>query len=101
MRMSVDLPAPFGPSSPYMPVGMVRVTSFSAWTPLGYVLEMPRMSSCMCSADRASGVGRPHRGSDRSERPDDVRWSREDASEVRGDQCGVSLRYRQVLCVAK
>ena len=35
MRISVDLPAPFGPSRPYMPAGMVRVTSFSACTPLG------------------------------------------------------------------
>ena len=34
MRISVDLPAPFGPSSPYIPAGIVRVTSFSACTPL-------------------------------------------------------------------
>ena len=26
--MNVDLPAPFGPSSPVMPEGTVRVTSF-------------------------------------------------------------------------
>ena len=35
VRMSVDLPAPLGPSSPYMPCGMVSETSSSARTPLG------------------------------------------------------------------
>ena len=35
MRMSVDLPAPLGPSNPYMPSGMVSVTSSSAFTPFG------------------------------------------------------------------
>ena len=35
MRISVDLPAPLGPSSPYMPAGMVRLTSLRAWTPFG------------------------------------------------------------------
>ena len=35
MRISVDLPAPLGPSRPYIPAGIVRVTSFSACTPLG------------------------------------------------------------------
>jgi hypothetical protein len=34
-RISVDLPAPFGPSSPYMPFGMDRVTSSSARVPFG------------------------------------------------------------------
>src|SRR5215208_3526234 len=53
MRMSVDLPAPFGPSRPYIPAGMVSVTPFSACTPLGYVLETPRMSSCMVGFGRS------------------------------------------------
>ena len=35
VRIRVDLPAPFGPSSPNMPGGIVSVTSFSACTPLG------------------------------------------------------------------
>ena len=35
IRISVDLPAPFRPSRPYMPAGIVRVTLFSACTPLG------------------------------------------------------------------
>ena len=34
MRISVDFPAPFGPSSPYMPGGIVSVTPLSACTPL-------------------------------------------------------------------
>jgi len=33
IRISVDLPAPLGPSRPYIPTGIVSVTSFSAWTP--------------------------------------------------------------------
>ena len=47
MRIRVDLPAPLGPSRPYIPAGIVRVTSFSACTPLGYVLETPRICSSM------------------------------------------------------
>src|SRR5688572_3521497 len=50
IRISVDLPAPFGPSSPYMPVGIVRETSLRAWTPLGYVFDTPRMLSSMSPA---------------------------------------------------
>jgi hypothetical protein len=34
VRISVDLPAPLGPSNPNMPVGMSSDTSRSAWTPL-------------------------------------------------------------------
>jgi hypothetical protein len=34
VRINVDLPAPFGPSRPNMPVGMVRLTFWSALTPL-------------------------------------------------------------------
>jgi hypothetical protein len=34
VRISVDLPAPFGPSRPYMPRGMERVTWSSARVPL-------------------------------------------------------------------
>src|SRR6476620_10890993 len=50
VRISVDLPAPFGPSSPNMPVGIVSETSCSALTPLGYVLDRPSMrSSSMAS----------------------------------------------------
>ena len=50
VRMSVDLPAPFGPSSPNMPVGIVSDTSCRALTPLGYVLDRPSMrSSSMAS----------------------------------------------------
>ena len=45
--MSVDLPAPLGPSRPYIPAGIVRVTSFSACTPLAYVLETPLIFSSM------------------------------------------------------
>ena len=33
VRMSVDLPAPFGPSRPNMPVGIVSETFLSACTP--------------------------------------------------------------------
>ena len=35
VRMSVDLPAPFGPSSPNMPCGMDSETSCNACVPLG------------------------------------------------------------------
>src|SRR5688572_11095020 len=48
MRMSVDLPAPLGPSSPYIPDGIVSVTSLSACTPLEYVFDTPRI--CNSSA---------------------------------------------------
>jgi hypothetical protein len=34
VRISVDLPAPFGPSRPNMPVGIVSETRSSARTPL-------------------------------------------------------------------
>src|SRR5438067_2855774 len=45
VRINVDLPAPFGPSSPNMPVGIVSETSCSALTPFGYVLDRPSMRS--------------------------------------------------------
>ena len=35
VRISVDLPAPLGPSSPNMPGGTVSETRSSAWTPPG------------------------------------------------------------------
>jgi hypothetical protein len=35
-RISVDLPAPFGPRSPNMPAGISRLTESSARTPPGY-----------------------------------------------------------------
>ena len=34
VRISVDLPAPLGPSRPYMPRGIDRLTSSSATVPL-------------------------------------------------------------------
>ena len=34
VRISVDLPAPFGPSSPNIPRGIDRLTSASATVPL-------------------------------------------------------------------
>lgn len=34
VRISVDLPAPLGPSRPYIPAGIASVTSFSACTSL-------------------------------------------------------------------
>src|SRR5690606_42111905 len=39
VRISVDLPAPLGPSRPNMPVGMSRLMPLSACTPLAYVFE--------------------------------------------------------------
>jgi hypothetical protein len=36
--MREDFPAPFGPSRPNIPVGMVKVTSDKACTPLEYCL---------------------------------------------------------------
>ena len=35
VRMSVDLPAPFGPSRPNMPLGIVSEMSLRARTPFG------------------------------------------------------------------
>jgi hypothetical protein len=55
MRMRVDFPAPLGPRSPYMPLGMSRVTSRRARTPLGYVLETPRMARCMVGMEGWGG----------------------------------------------
>ena len=43
VRMRVDLPAPLGPNSPNMPLGIERETSRSAWMPLAYVLERSRI----------------------------------------------------------
>src|SRR5688572_20414859 len=57
MRISVDFPAPLGPSRPYMPGGMVRLTSLRARTPFGYVLEMLRMLRCT-SRPRSGGEDR-------------------------------------------
>jgi len=34
VRIKVDLPAPFGPRRPYIPRGIVRLTSSKALTPL-------------------------------------------------------------------
>src|SRR6266700_1283490 len=45
VRISVDLPAPFGPSNPYIPGGMVRETLSKARTPLGYDLDKPSIRS--------------------------------------------------------
>ena len=39
--MKVDLPAPLGPSRPYIPIGIVSDTCFNACTPLEYVFERP------------------------------------------------------------
>ena len=39
MRISVDLPAPFGPSRPNMPGAMASETSSSARVPFGYVFD--------------------------------------------------------------
>src|SRR5580693_5666836 len=39
--MSVDLPAPFGPSRPNMLLPMVRERFFRAFTPFGYVFDSP------------------------------------------------------------
>src|SRR6186713_1356346 len=39
VRMSVDFPAPLGPSKPNMPAGMSSETSCRARTPLAYVFE--------------------------------------------------------------
>src|SRR4051812_23182222 len=47
MRISVDLPAPFGPSSPNIPGGIVNDTLFSARVPFSYVLDNPSMRRSM------------------------------------------------------
>ena len=39
VRISVDFPAPFGPSRPNMPFGMVSDTSLSALMPVGIGLR--------------------------------------------------------------
>src|SRR5919197_6230222 len=51
MRMSVDLPAPLGPSNPNMPCGMASETSSSARVPFVYVLERFSMRSSMDSPE--------------------------------------------------
>src|SRR3954467_2444055 len=52
VRISVDLPAPFGPRRPYIPRGMSRVTSRRARTPLGYVLLTPRIARSILRGER-------------------------------------------------
>ncbi len=39
VRIKVDLPAPLGPSSPNIPVPIVRLRFLTALTPLSYSLE--------------------------------------------------------------
>src|SRR5690349_71265 len=45
VRIRVDLPAPFGPSSPYMPRGIERLTLSRATVPLAYVCDRFEISS--------------------------------------------------------
>src|SRR5690349_20567884 len=45
VRISEDLPAPFGPSSPNMPAGTSSETSSKARTPLAYVFDKLRIAS--------------------------------------------------------
>src|SRR5438093_7991552 len=66
MRMSVDLPAPLGPSRPNIPGGIDSDTSSSARVPFGYVFERPSMRSSM------GGVGGTGGGS--KARPNMGRW---------------------------
>src|SRR5437016_739210 len=54
VRMSVDFPAPFGPRSPNIPVGMLSVTFCSALTPLGYVFERSFMRRSMSSVSETN-----------------------------------------------
>src|SRR5262245_41453329 len=51
-RISVDLPAPFGPSSPNMPGGTSRFTDSRARVPFGYVCE--RFSILSMAAPRSA-----------------------------------------------
>src|SRR5919201_4454915 len=51
MRMSVDFPAPLGPSKPNMPCGIASETSSSARVPFGYVLERFSMRSSIESPE--------------------------------------------------
>ena len=52
VRISVDLPAPLGPSRPNMPAGMSSETLFRARTPLAYVFERPEMERFMTRVRR-------------------------------------------------
>src|SRR4030095_15268385 len=51
VRINVDFPAPFGPTSPYMPVEIWSETRLSAVTPFGYVFERMEIVSCMGELD--------------------------------------------------
>ncbi len=52
VRMSVDLPAPFGPSRPNIPAGISSETLLRARTPLAYVLERRSMTRFMARSVR-------------------------------------------------
>src|SRR2546421_460121 len=66
VRISVDLPAPLGPRRPNIPRGISRSMSRRARTPLGYVLETPRMVRCIVPGkgegeEHECFIGLPHR----------------------------------------
>src|SRR5215467_12205208 len=50
VRISVDFPAPFGPSRPYMPRGMLSETWSRALTPFGYVFDRPLIFNSICGS---------------------------------------------------
>src|SRR5450830_674317 len=58
VRISEDLPAPFGPSKPNIPLGISRLTSLMALTPLAYVLFSCLIDS-MCSTLQSLGLKKP------------------------------------------
>src|SRR5258708_27123512 len=68
VRISVDLPAPLGPRSPNMPVGMVSDTPDSALTPFGYILDRPEIvnSKDIGSSAKFGRVGAAPIGGDRT-----------------------------------
>src|SRR5664279_5874425 len=57
VRMRVLLPAPFGPSSPNMPLPIVSETLRRALTPLGYVFDRSEIVNANAVSSPAPGDG--------------------------------------------
>src|SRR5687768_847115 len=108
-RISVDLPAPFGPSSPNMPGGTSRFTESSARVPFGYVCERfsilsmtpPRESDSSVHDRQHDGRRLRLRAQDgdlglaiiRRLRVEDVRHERLRIAVVQREQCRLDLHH--------
>src|SRR5690348_2141989 len=79
MRISVDLPAPLGPSRPNIPGAMVSETSSSARVPFWYVLERCSIRRFILEPRGGMGWSTVRRSPDDLQRDEEESAGREDA----------------------